>query len=75
MAGTRVSTLEEARAAKAKAAQLLCALPVVGIGITRVGEGYGVKVNLSRSVCADQLPTEVDGVPIHAEVVGEIRKR
>jgi hypothetical protein len=75
MAGTKISTLEEARAAKAKAAQLLRALPLVGIGITRIGEGYGVKVNLSRSICTDQLPTEVDGVPIQAEVVGEIRKR
>jgi hypothetical protein len=74
MTGTK-STLEEARAAKAKAAQLLEALPLVGIGITRVGEGYGLKVNLSRSVCKGQLPTHVDGVPILAEVVGEIRKR
>jgi hypothetical protein len=75
MIGTNASTLEEARAAKAKVAQILHELPLVGIGITRVGEGYGVKVNLSRCVSPAQLPTHVDGVPLQVEVVGEIRKR
>ena len=69
------STLEQARAAKSKAAALLAALPVVGVGITRVGDGYGLKVNLSESVAADALPEHVDGVPVKTEVVGEIRKR
>ena len=75
MAETKVPSLEEARAAKRRAAQILRALPLVGIGITRVGEGYGLKVNLSRSVSPDQLPKDVDGVPIHSEVVGSIGKR
>ena len=50
MATSNTTTLEEARAAKPKAAALLSALPVVGIGITRIGGGYGLKVNLSESV-------------------------
>lgn len=75
MLGTKGSTLEEARAAKAKAMQLLNDLPLVGIGITRVGEGYGLKVNLSKSVGKEKMPTHVDQVPIVTEVVGEIRKR
>jgi hypothetical protein len=69
------ATLEQARAAKPKAAVLLAALPVVGIGITRIGDGYGLKVNLSEGVADDAVPQHVDCVPIKTEVVGEIRKR
>jgi hypothetical protein len=68
-------TLEQARSAKAKATEMLSALPLTGVGITRIGEGYGLKVNLSESVCAGTVPDQVDGVPIRTEVVGEIRKR
>jgi len=75
MSGTNGSTLEEARAAKTKAVHQLNVLPVVGVGITRVGDGYGLKVNLSQCVAPGQIPCHVDGVPLVAEVVGEIRKR
>jgi hypothetical protein len=66
-------TLDKARAAKLKAAVELAGLPVVGIGITRVGEGYGLKVNLSE-IC-ESVPSEIDGVPVKPEVVGKIVKR
>jgi hypothetical protein len=75
MATPNTSTLEQARAAKSKAVALLAGLPVVGVGITRIGDGYGLKVNLSESVTADAVPVHVDGVPIQTDVVGEIRKR
>jgi len=75
MAAAKGATLEEARAAKSKAAALLARLPVVGVGITRIGEGYGLKVNLSESVAAGAVPEHVDDVPIKMEVVGELRKR
>jgi hypothetical protein len=75
MATPKTATLEAARAAKSKVAALLAALPVVGVGITRIGSGYGLKVNLSKSVAADAVPKQVDDVPIKLEVVGEIRKR
>ena len=75
IAAANTTTLEEARAAKSKAATLLAALPVVGVGITRIGAGYGLKVNLSESVAAGVVPEQVDGVPITMEVVGEVRKR
>jgi hypothetical protein len=70
-------TLEEARAAKARALELFAALaPVVGVGITRIGEGYGVKVNLREPpVPGVTFPDAVDGVPVRVEVVGAIRKR
>ena len=75
MATANTTTLEEARAAKSKTASLLAALPVVGVGITRIGDGYGLKVNWSESVAVDAVPEQMDGVPIKPEVVGEIRKR
>ena len=70
-------TLPQARAAKAK---VLAAFrqnrSVVGVGITRIGSGYGVKLNLETSPSPETvLPKEVDGVPIRVEVVGTIRKR
>ncbi len=68
-------TLDEARAAKTEALTRFGALAsVVGVGITRIGDGYGLKINLSEPPKAE-LPTEIGGVPIHIEVVGPIRKR
>lgn len=75
MGTAKFATLDEARAAKTKAIALLASLPVVGLGITRVGDGYGVKVNLSAQVANDAVPSEVDGVPIKTEIVGSIQKR
>ncbi|QJW99607.1 hypothetical protein [Frigoriglobus tundricola] len=70
-------TLEEARAAKSRAQEVFEALvKVVGVGITRVENGYGLKVNLLTPPPADAiLPTEVDGVPVRLEVVGQPKKR
>lgn len=71
------TTLDQARAAKPRVHELLRdVLPLAGVGITRVGEGYAVKVNLSAAPGDGiDLPTEVDGVPILFEVVGQVRKR
>lgn len=70
-------SLEEARAAKAPAAEVFGRLAqVAGIGITRVGQGYGLKVNLSHlPPDAPSLPSEIAGVPVRVEMVGPIRKR
>ncbi len=75
MATPNTATLEQARAAKAKAVAADGALPLAGIGITRVDSGYGLKVNLRESVAAGAVPESMDGVPITTEVVGEIHKR
>ncbi len=71
-------TLEQARAAKQKAAIVF--RDIVGdvaVGITSLGgDAYGLKVNLTSP--PDEgvtLPTEVDGVPVQIDVVGKIRKR
>jgi hypothetical protein len=49
---------------------------VVGVGVTHVDGGYGVKVNLQASPADNvALPSSVDGVPVRVEVVGTIHKR
>jgi hypothetical protein len=70
-------SLERARAAKARALEVFSRLgEVVGIGLTRIGDVYGLKVNLgSAPKERSALPSEVDGVPVKVEVVGPIRKR
>jgi hypothetical protein len=72
----KMHTLEEARAAKPRAQEVFGRLAsVVGVGVTRVEGGYGVKVNLGEQPAADViLPDEVDGVPVKVDVVGTIRK-
>jgi hypothetical protein len=46
---------------------------VVGVGITRVGDGYGVKVNLQAQPGPSvKLPEKVEGVPVRVEVVGTL---
>jgi hypothetical protein len=70
-------TLEEARAAKLAVRRRFEMLgKVVAVGITRVGDQYAVKVNLSEPLEADiKPPTEIDGVSVQVEVTGSIRAR
>lgn len=68
-------SLEQARKTKPKvqAAASACSAAVVGVGLTRIGDSYAVKVNLrERSVAAAGLPERVDGVQVVYEVVGQI---
>ncbi|MFO1041842.1 MAG: hypothetical protein U0941_08655 [Planctomycetaceae bacterium] len=67
----------KARAAKSVARQLMSdLLGDVAIGITRIGDDYGLKINLlvapPESVV---LPNNVDGVPVRFEVTGPVTKR
>jgi hypothetical protein len=69
-----VSGLADARAAKAALAERLSQHPaVVGVGIAREGEDHVVRVNLCEP--ADDLPDEVEGVPVRMRVVGRIVPR
>jgi len=70
-------TLEQAKAAKRDILQEYGHLgEVIGVGITRRGDDYVVKVNLSEAPHADStLPQVHDGVPIVVEVVGQIKAR
>ena len=73
---SKTATLQQARAAKAKVARLVSGHPDVnGVGITRDGNGYAVKLNLSGRTNGDPLPKQIDGVPVKVETVGPIRKR
>jgi hypothetical protein len=66
--------LEKARAAKAQALEVFRRLAtVVGVGITTVDGGYGVRVNLREPPGSGvDLPEYIDGVPVQVRIVGEI---
>lgn len=67
------STLSEARAAKEKLTKLVKdSENVKGVGITRSGSGYAVKLNLAAEP-SEVFPAVIDGVPIYVEIVGTIR--
>ena len=70
-------TLEQARAAKETAKVLLATLPgVVGVGITKMGEDYALKVNVRAPLQAGvSVPERIGDVPVCVEVVGRITKR
>jgi hypothetical protein len=70
-------TLEQARAAKQSAKALLAALPgVVGVGITKVGEDYALKVNLREPLPVGvSAPERIGDVQVCVEMVGKITKR
>ncbi len=69
--------LQAARAAKDKARDLFPKLAcVTGVGLTRRGGVYCVKVNLSEAPAQDvPLPESIDGVPVVLHVTGAIRKQ
>lgn len=60
------------RAMESVAAILRGVAEVRGIGIAVLEGGFGVKVNLSRSVDKGVIPDDVDGVPIIVDVVSDI---
>ena len=71
------TTLDQARAAKQEALDVFSRLAtVVGVGITKAGKGYAVKVNLLEAPGDGvELPKTIAGVPVRVEVVGAIQKR
>lgn len=75
---TRGASLEAARAAKARAAKEFLDLigDEVSVGLSRVGEDeYALKINLTHAPNPElALPSNIEGVPVEVEVVGEIRK-
>ena len=65
-------TVEQARSAKKNLlAQLTDVEEVNGIGITLRDGSYGLKVNLIKPTKQDTIPTEIDGVKISTDVVGQ----
>ena len=70
-------SLEKVTAAQRKLVRRLSKVREVnGVGITRVEEGFCLKVNLSvRPGPSVEFPHEIDGIPVRTEVVGPIRAR
>jgi hypothetical protein len=70
------SSRDNASQAKEKTKQILASLNVDGsVGLENLGDGFGVKVNLSEPPPNEiTLPQDVDGVPVRVEVVGNVRK-
>ncbi len=71
-----VVSLDQARSAKAQAVKEFSRFgDVVGVGIVKLGDGYGLKVNLKQLADGEAaLPRSVRGVPTKCEIVGAIRK-
>ncbi len=75
MANANVS-IDRVRAVKSGLKQNLGkSVDVVGIGVTRRQGHYVLKVNIGKMPKDRELPSEVDGVPVEFEVVGQIRPR
>jgi hypothetical protein len=70
------ASLEDARKAKlAAGAAARMAGHVVGLGLTKVGASYAVKVNLADAPAFGiSLPDAIDGVPVVYEITGQPRK-
>lgn len=71
------SSLDKVRAAKRQALGTFKRLGQVdGVGITRIGKGYGLKINLQKAPSGKSpLPATIKGVPVLVEVVGPVKKR
>jgi hypothetical protein len=69
--------LNAARGAKEKAKQIFSQYGTVnGIGLTRMGGLYAVKVNFeSEPHDQDCMPREVEGVPVVVQVTGPLHKQ
>lgn len=70
-------SIEQARQAKQSAKSVLAKVPgVVGVGLTKVGDDYALKVNLRETLPANiTVPEHIEGVPVRVEIVGSIKKR
>lgn len=69
----KMITLDDARRAKRQAADDFAFREgVVGIGLTQLGEGYAIKINVATSVDVAAIPSHFSGVPVVVDVVGSI---
>lgn len=72
--GKEPATLEAARAAKAAALSRFGSVAGVnGIGLSRRGGGYALKINLESELDVE-IPDRIEGVEVIVEVVGKLRK-
>ena len=68
-------SLDRAKAAKKEALRRFRKLAsVTGIGVTRVGGQYAIKINVNGAVRV-AFPPDINGVPIRVEVTGPLKTR
>lgn len=69
--------LIEARSAKKKAKQIFSRFGFVnGVGLTRLGDRYAIKVNFEvEPLNSANLPDEIEGVPVVVRIVGPLHKQ
>lgn len=73
---TETSDLREAREAKGRAREVFSRFGKVnGVGITRQGGRYAVKVNFESEPRTGDLPREIAGVPVVFQVVGNLHRQ
>ncbi|MDF2387402.1 hypothetical protein JMG10_38495 [Nostoc ellipsosporum NOK] len=68
----QITTKEQAREAKHEVLSQISDRPeLTGVGISRSGDGYSVKVHLSQPLPKDvNIPSRVNNVVVEAEIVG-----
>jgi hypothetical protein len=65
------SSIEDARAVQQRLAKKYKDTPQVnGIGITRSGDGFAVKVNLTEPLANSKIPSQIGDVAVRVDVVG-----
>ena len=70
----RSATLAAAEAAQEKLVARLGSLPGLrGIGIAPLDKGFCIKLNLAAMPAGEELPDDVDGVPVIVDIVGSVR--
>ena len=73
LGGAPGASRDAARAAKSRLASSLSGdRRVNGVGVVRRAQAYAVLVNVVADDDRPDLPAEVDGVPVHVDVVGPI---
>lgn len=69
-----MAELGKARAAKARLRSDLAGRDgVCGVGLSRGADGYHLQVNLERGTGREDVPRQVDGVPVDVRVSGPVQ--
>ena len=71
------ASLESAKEAKSVAKEIFeKLLGDVSIGLFKLDDGYGIKVGVQKEIAPNlEMPSQVSGVPIKVESIGDVKKR
>jgi hypothetical protein len=66
-------SIDDARAVQRRLAKKYANTPQInGIGITRSGDGFAVKINLTEPLTDAKIPSHVGNVDVRVDVVGPV---